>query len=137
MAAPREVTNLQFANSYTTVENEPHAFLYWAPKKLAVLPLQGYQPPFTGAVGVHVEPNALTEVGRITHKVDARPEYAPVERSLVIGDKLYSLSYLGLSTSQRRHARRRWATRPFKEGRRGARRRGSSGRRGYEGRGLD
>ena len=99
LAAPREVTNLQFAVSSTSVENEPHAFLFWAPKKLVVLPLQSYQPPFTGAVGIHVEPNALSEVGRITHKVDARPEFAPVERSLVVGDKLYSLSYLGLSTS--------------------------------------
>jgi hypothetical protein len=99
MAAPAEVTKLQFANSYTSVENEPHAFLYWAPKKLAVMPLTGYQPQFTGAVGLRVEPGSLAEVGRITHKIDARPEFAPVERSLVIGDKLYSVSYLGLSTA--------------------------------------
>ncbi|WP_053225960.1 beta-propeller domain-containing protein [Solirubrobacter soli] len=99
LAAPTEVTKLLFANSYTSVENEPHAFLYWAPKKLAMLPLTSYQPPFVGAVGVHVEANALAEAGRITHHVPARPEDAPVERSLVIGDKLYSLSYLGLSTA--------------------------------------
>jgi uncharacterized secreted protein with C-terminal beta-propeller domain len=101
MAAPKEVAKLAWPSSWSSVDNEPHAFLYWAPKKLAVMPLSSYAYPtsFTGAVGLRVEPGAITEVGRITHKVDSRPENAPVERSLVIGDTLYSLSYLGLSTA--------------------------------------
>ena len=87
-------------SSTTPVENEPHAFLYWAPKNLAVMPLQGYQPTFNGAVGVRVAPNALTEAGRIVHHSAARGDDAPVERSLVIGDKLYTLSWLGAELEQ-------------------------------------
>ncbi len=99
LAAPTEVTKLLFANAYSSVDEQPHAFLYWAPKKLAVLPLQAYQPNFSGAVGVRVDPNALAEAGRIVHHSVARNEDAAVQRSLVIGEKLYTLSWLGLSSS--------------------------------------
>ncbi len=64
------------------------------------MPLQSYGPaPFLGAVGVRVAPNALTEAGRVVHHSDARSESATIERSLVIGDKLYTLSWLGLASS--------------------------------------
>ena len=99
LAAPTEVGKLLFANGFSSVDEQPHAFLYWAPKKLAVLPLQAYQPNFSGAVGVRVDPNALTEAGRIVHHSAARNEDAAVQRSLVIGEKLYTLSWLGLSSS--------------------------------------
>ena len=52
---------LQFAGSYTAVETEPHAFLFWAPKKLVVLPLQGFQPPFTGASTQAILAKMMTE----------------------------------------------------------------------------
>jgi uncharacterized secreted protein with C-terminal beta-propeller domain len=100
MAAPREVTTLGLGSGSTAVELEPHAFLYWAPKNLAVIPLQTYEsPPFLGAVGVKVTPSALAEAGRITHHSAARGDDATIERTLVIGDKLYSLSWLGLAAS--------------------------------------
>jgi uncharacterized secreted protein with C-terminal beta-propeller domain len=99
-AAPREVAQLQFGSSMSAVENEAHAFLFWPKTNLVVMPLQSYGPtPFLGSVGVRVAPNALTEVGRITHHSAARGEDAPTERTLVIGDKLYTLSWLGLSVS--------------------------------------
>jgi uncharacterized secreted protein with C-terminal beta-propeller domain len=99
-AAPREVAQLQFASSTSAVENEPHAFLYWPKTKLVVMPLQSSGPaPFEGSVGVRVAPNALSEVGRIVHHSDARGDNAATERTLVIGDKLYTLSWLGLSAS--------------------------------------
>jgi Beta propeller domain len=99
-AAPREVAQLQFASSVSAVETDPHAFLFWPKTNLVVMPLQSYGPaPFLGAVGVRVAPNALTEAGRVVHHSDARSESATIERSLVIGDKLYTLSWLGLASS--------------------------------------
>jgi uncharacterized secreted protein with C-terminal beta-propeller domain len=102
MAAPREVTSLLFPSSSTAVETEPHAFLYWPKTNLVVMPLQSWAPnsgSFLGAVGLKVAPTALTEVGRVTHHSQARGDDATVERSLVIGDKLYTLSWLGLVSS--------------------------------------
>jgi uncharacterized secreted protein with C-terminal beta-propeller domain len=102
MAAPREVASLGFGYGATAVETQPHAFLYWAPKDLVVMPLETYSATgegFRGAVGVKVAPEALAEVGRITHHSQARGDDATIERSLVIGDKLYTLSWLGLVTS--------------------------------------
>jgi hypothetical protein len=99
-AAPREAAQLQFASSLSAVETEPHAFLFWPKTNLVVMPLQTYGPaPFLGSVGVRVAPNALSEVGRIVHHSAARGDDAATERTLVIGDKLYTLSWLGLSVN--------------------------------------
>jgi uncharacterized secreted protein with C-terminal beta-propeller domain len=96
LAAPREAAQLRFDNSWTAVEQEPHAFLYW--RNLAVMPLSG--PSFLGAVGIRVAPNALGEAGRIVHHSAERRQDAEIVRNLVIGNTLYSLSWLGLSASR-------------------------------------
>ena len=58
---------------------------------------------FTGAVGVHVDPSSVAEVGRVSHAAHAPAEWgpygAPIERSLVIGDTLYTFSQIGIAAA--------------------------------------
>ena len=86
----------------SNAEFDHHAFLYWGPEKLAVLPVSIFsdsdQPPFQGAIGFHVDRSAIGEVGRISHPA---PEgsVAPISRSLVAGGRLFTLSDAGLLSS--------------------------------------
>jgi uncharacterized secreted protein with C-terminal beta-propeller domain len=102
--APRRLQHVVYGNGSSDAEFDHHAFLWWGPTGLAVLPLQ--LPPsspdgkdaFAGAVGLHVAPDGIAEVGRVVH--GSGDHVAPVGRSLVVGDRLYTLSYLGLQASR-------------------------------------
>jgi uncharacterized secreted protein with C-terminal beta-propeller domain len=88
--------------SSSEAEYEHHAFLWWAPEKLAVVPLQVYSeqgPQFIGAVGFRIDKAAgITEVGRVTHKGDN--QWAPpVRRSMVAGSRLFTQSDVGLMSN--------------------------------------
>jgi hypothetical protein len=94
--------------SSSTVEFDPHAFLWWEPSKLAVLPVQiytydeqkGASEQYAGAIGFHAtKPDGVTEAGRASHPKDQYGYSAVISRSLVIGDRLFTVSTAGVLAS--------------------------------------
>jgi hypothetical protein len=93
-------------SSWSEAESDHHAFLWWAPSRLAVLPVQAYNDkPFVGAVGFRVGRAGIDETGRVTHAGEAVPGSAgrvagvPIRRSLVVGDQLYTVSAMGVKAT--------------------------------------
>ncbi|MEA3077939.1 MAG: hypothetical protein QOF60_2847 [Actinomycetota bacterium] len=100
-ANPKRLANAALDPSTSEAEYDHHAFLYWPKSGLAVVPIQSYggggdgrSVPFMGAVGFSVGDNEVKELGRVSH-----PDGQPVQRSLVVGDRLLTLSGGGLRTS--------------------------------------
>lgn len=124
--------------SASQVNYDHHAFLFWPPTGLAVLPVQIYPayvgPPapapapsststtaatgagggsgqasggttspsgttstqeFTGAIGFHVDHSGIRELGRVSHP-PINGYVPPITRSLVVGDRLYTVSDEGI-----------------------------------------
>jgi uncharacterized secreted protein with C-terminal beta-propeller domain len=105
LAHPKRLQHIVYGSGSSDAEYDHHAFLWWGPTGLALLPLQlpgtgadGTTGAFTGAVGLHVAAGGLAEIGRIRHGTDQ--EQAPIGRSLVVADRVYTLSYLGLAASR-------------------------------------
>jgi len=63
---PREVDSWVMEDSYTDVEWDHHAFLYWAPEQIMVMPLQDWSSNFAGAVVLKLD-DGIREFGRIDH----------------------------------------------------------------------
>jgi Beta propeller domain len=91
---------------FSAVEWDHHAFLWWGPQRLAVLPVDGLAgesgSAFSGAVGLRAGRSALIEVGRISHPVPGprpTPGTARIERTLVAGSIVYSVSQAGVRAS--------------------------------------
>ncbi|MBA3653535.1 MAG: beta-propeller domain-containing protein [Actinobacteria bacterium] len=97
-ASPKVLQRHMLGQGGSTAEFDHHAFLYWAPKKLTVIPIQTYGPDkgapgFMGAVGLFTSPGDMHEVGRVSHGNFL------VQRSLVVGGRLFTYSNGGIKVS--------------------------------------
>jgi uncharacterized secreted protein with C-terminal beta-propeller domain len=89
-------------DSESDVEWDHRAFLYWPPTGTVVVPVTVYDEDadslFVGAVGFQVDAAAgITPVGRIDHTVGEEQGY--VTRSVVVGDRLYTVSDFGVKAN--------------------------------------
>ena len=84
--------------SSSAAEWDHHAFLWWPATKLALLPIDSEA--FTGAAGFRVERGARDRRGRADHPSGARRSWTPsVDRAVVVGDKVFTISGLGVKAS--------------------------------------
>jgi uncharacterized secreted protein with C-terminal beta-propeller domain len=95
LARPVRLQKLQLGDRFSgsAAEWDHHAFLWWPATNLAVLPIESRR--FTGAAGFNVQrASGIAELGRIAH-----PERAAVQRSVIVGDRLFTFSDRGMMAS--------------------------------------
>ncbi len=108
-ASPTRLDQITLSEgSSSQVEYDHHAFLYWEPTGLAMVPVQQWfwdedkDDVFFGAVGFELDGADLSEVRRFAHPGGESQEWdwrAQITRSIVIGDKLYTISNKGIMSS--------------------------------------
>jgi hypothetical protein len=102
---PQRLAAMPLGPSWSAAEGDHHAFLWWPRARLAVIPLTAAgDAPFTGALGLKVGGRSLSVAGRVAHVVGSgaestEPGGAPILRSFVVGDALYTVSELGVKAS--------------------------------------
>lgn len=100
-ASPALVDRRSFGQAWSEAEYDHHAFLWWAPTGLAVLPVQSVLFDETtgeaiysgGAIGMHAGPGGLSEVGTV------REAAGTIRRSLVVDGRLVTVSDVGVRIS--------------------------------------
>lgn len=100
-ASPKRLAVQHIAKGWSEAESDHHAFLYWAPTRLAVLPVNSWESGKWGAeaVGVRVgRATGITRAGSVTHP-SADGWQGNIRRSVVVRGNLLTISEAGVKTS--------------------------------------
>ena len=95
---PKVISIWSPGSGRSSAEWDHHAFLWWPPESIAVLPIRDWKNYEAEVVMLKVKDGALQEFGRIFHSApdspsDLKPEFMiPIERSLVVGNEIWTYS---------------------------------------------
>ncbi|TDP92021.1 beta-propeller domain-containing protein [Labedaea rhizosphaerae] len=93
--APTRVANYTVPQAWSQAEVDPHAFLYWPKTGTIVLPATSPESPAEQAVVLRLSGNTLSQTSTLAHP----GANGPMQRSMVIGDDLWTVSGNGMLVS--------------------------------------
>lgn len=106
-ARPKRVSKRLLGKSWSSVEWDHHAFLYWPKTGLTMLPItvetsdpsRGVYSWSARAVGLRVTPGGIRSVGAVAHP-GTTDRSQPIRRSVVVGKTVYTLSDSGVAANR-------------------------------------
>ena len=90
-AHPRRIAEAKLGQGWSAAESDHHAFLYWPPTSLVVVPF-GQE-----AVAMLVGRTGIREVGRIVHTEARQSQLPQIDRAVVVGTSLFTVSTAGVA----------------------------------------
>lgn len=109
LAKPARLATYALASSVSAAGMDPHAFLYWPADQLVVVPIQEYggfttpagatRAPQSGALVLRISGTSLIRAGFISPPQSSGYAGSSIERSLVIGQTLWTISPGGVLAS--------------------------------------
>jgi uncharacterized secreted protein with C-terminal beta-propeller domain len=102
-AEPRRLAQHHVTDGYSEAEYDPHAILWWPATELLVIPMWSFDATksqhISSALALRVTDGGLAKVGEITPPRNTEGYPATIQRTVVIGDVLWTVSELGLQAS--------------------------------------